>query len=113
MVLGYLHSASLKDHSRYLGGRKKLPLHPPTEPTREDTIFAALQRAVPKPRAQEERKNAWISATTWRLLNKRVFARRDLAKYQALIRRLGRAIRESLRTDRKWRDEESGAEVEY
>ena len=52
MVLGCLHSASLKEHVRYLRGRKNLPLLPSTEPTREDTIFAALQRAVPKPRAR-------------------------------------------------------------
>ena len=28
MVLGCLHSASLREHARYLGGRKCLPLHP-------------------------------------------------------------------------------------
>ena len=43
LVLGCLHSASLKEHTRYLGGRKKLPLRSPTEPTREDKIFAALR----------------------------------------------------------------------
>ena len=101
MVLGCLHSASLKEHARYLRGRKKPPLRPPTEPTRENTIFADLQRANPKPRAQEARKNAWISATMWRLVDERVSTRRDLEKYQALVRRLGRAIRMSLRTDRK------------
>ena len=109
MVLGCLHSASLKDHTRYLGGRKKIPLHPPTEPTMEDTIFADLRRAVPKPRDQEARKNAWILATMWRLVDERVSARRDIAKYQALIRRLGHAIRASLRTDRKrWAEEAGG-----
>ena len=112
MVLGCLHSASLKDHTRYLGGRKKIPLHPPTEPTMEDTIFADLRRAVPKPRAQEARKNAWILATMWRLVNDRVSALQDLSKCQALIRRMGRVIRVSLRTDRKWRSEEAWSEVE-
>ena len=58
-----LHSASLRENERYLGGRKRLPLLPPTDPTREERIFAALRRAVPKPQAQDERKNAWISAT--------------------------------------------------
>ena len=48
MVLGCLISASLREHVRYLGGRKRLPLRPPTEPTREDRIFAALRRAVLK-----------------------------------------------------------------
>ena len=74
MVMGCLHSAYLKEHARYLRGRKKPPLRPPTEPKREDTIFAALRRAVAKPRAQEARKNAWISATTWTLVDKRVSA---------------------------------------
>ena len=50
--------------------------------------------------------------TTWRLVDERVSARRDIAKYQALIRRLGHAIRASLRTDRKRWAEEAGAEVE-
>ena len=112
MVLGCLHSASLKEHARYLGGRKRLSLCPPTELTREDTIIASLRRAVPKLQAREARKNAWISATTWRLVDERVSARRDIAKDRALILRLGRAIRASLRTDRKRRAEEAGAEVE-
>ena len=42
MVLGCLHSASLREHTRYLGECKRLPLLPPTAPTREDRIFAAL-----------------------------------------------------------------------
>ena len=85
MVLGCLISASLREHVRYLGGRKRLPLRPPTEPTREDRIFAALRRAILKLRAREARKNAWISAATWRLVHERVSVHRDIAKYQALI----------------------------
>ena len=106
LVIGCLHIASLKEHSRYLGGRKKLPLLPPKEPTREDTIFTALRRAVPKPRVREARKNEWISAATWRLVNERVSARRDPKKDQTLIRKLGRAIRASMATDRRRRAEE-------
>ena len=49
MVLGCLHSASLEEHVRYLGGCKKIPLCPPTEPTREDTISAALRGTVTRP----------------------------------------------------------------
>ena len=109
MVLGCLHSASLRENARYLEGRKRLPLCPLTEPTREYIIFAALRRAVPKTQAQEAQKNAWILETTWILVDKRVSARRDIAKDQALIRRLGRTIRESLRKDRKRRTEKAGA----
>ena len=112
MVLGCLHSASLREHARYLGGRKRLPLCPLTEPTREDRIFADLWRDVPKPRAQEVGKKSWILTTMWRLVNERVSARRDIAKEQSLIRRSGRAIRASLRKNRKRRAEEAGAEVE-
>ena len=48
MVLGCLNRAPLREHARYLGGCKCLPLRPPTSPMREDGIFAALRRAVPK-----------------------------------------------------------------
>ena len=112
MVLGCLHSASLKEHARYIGGRKNLTLCPLTKPMRQDTISAALQRAVTKLRAQKAHKNAWILAAMWRIADERVSALRDLAKYQALIQKLGRAIRASLKTDRRWRAEEAGAEVE-
>ena len=101
MVLGCLHSASLKEHMQYLGGRKKLPLRLPTDPVGEDKIFAALRRAVPKAQAREARRHEWILAATWRLVDERVSARRDTAKGQTIIRRLGRAIKESLTTDRR------------
>ena len=51
-------------------------------------------------------------AATWRFVDKRVSARRDLAKDQTLIWRLGRAIRAILTTDRKRQAEEEGAKVE-
>ena len=57
MVLGCLHSAPEREHTKYLTGRKRLPLQTPADPTREDGIFAALRRAVPKPHARERRKN--------------------------------------------------------
>ena len=112
LVLGCLHRSSLKKHSRYLRGQKKLPLRPPTEPAREDSIFAALRRAIPKTRARESWKNEWISAATWILVDERVSVRRDTAKYYTPIKRLGRAIRESMTTDRRRRAEEAGTEVE-
>ena len=77
MVFGCLPSAPLSATKRYLGGRKRWPVRPPTEPSRMDTLFAALRRAVPKKALQETRKNAWILAETWRLINERVSTRRD------------------------------------
>ena len=92
MVLGCLPSASLTEHKQYLGVQKKLPLKPPTETTREYEVFAALRRAVPKVRVREARINEWILMGTWRLVDERVSARRDMAKGQAIRRRMGRAI---------------------
>ena len=65
-----------------------------------------------KLQAQEARKNAWIMAATWKLVGERVSARWYLEKDQTLIRRLGRAIRASLTTDRRRQEEKAGAEVE-
>ena len=58
MVLGCLHRSPLREHSRYLGGRRRLPFRPPTDLTREDGIFAALRRAVPNRLARDAMKNA-------------------------------------------------------
>ena len=112
MVLCCLPSASLTEHKRHLGGRKRWPARPPTKPTRADKLFAALRGAVPKAQPRAARRNAWISKETWRLVDKRVSARRDPRKGQALKRQLWRAVKEILAADRKRRAEEVGAEVE-
>ena len=78
----------------------------------EGQIFADLRRAVPKARAREARRNEWISAATWRLVDERVSVRRDPAKGQTITRILGRAIKASLTTDRRRQAEEEGEEVE-
>ena len=52
MVLGCLRSANKREHTKYLTGRKQLPLLPPSNPMREDRIFAALRRVAPKPHAR-------------------------------------------------------------
>ena len=87
-------------------------MKPLTNPMREDGVFTALRRAVPKARVGEARRNKWISTETWRLVNKRVSARRDPVKGQAIKRRLGRAIKASLAADRRRCAYEAGAEVE-
>ena len=92
-------------------GRRKIPLRPPTEPTREDGIFAALRRAVPKPHVRDRHKKAWISEKMCRLINKRVSAQRGTGACMR-IWRLGCAIRASLQGDRKWRVDTVGKGVE-
>ena len=107
MVVGFLRRAPIGEHTCYIMGRRKMPLRPPMEPTREDGIFAALQREVPKPHARDRHKNVWISEETWRLVDERVSARRGTGA-RMRIRRLGRAIRASLQGDRKRRLETAG-----
>ena len=69
LVLGFLSSAPLREHSKYLWRSKRIPLRPPTTPTREDGLFATLRRAVPKPKAWDARENVWISEATWKLVD--------------------------------------------
>ena len=88
-----------------------MPLIPPREPTREDTLFGDLRRAVPKPHKREQHRNAWISDETWKLVDERVLARRR-PRVQARLRRLGRAVKASLKGDRRRRVEEAGKAVE-
>ena len=85
LVLGCIRSAPLREHTKYLGRRTRLPLQPPTIPTREYGLFAALRRATTKPKAREARKNVWILADMWRLVDKRVSTRWDPARDQAHI----------------------------
>ena len=63
-----------------MGGARAPPLRPLTAITREGGLFAALRRAIPKTKDQEERKNTLISLDTWRLVNKRVSMRRGTAR---------------------------------
>ena len=112
LVLGCLRSSPLREHLEYLGRCKRLPFRPPTTLTKEDKLFASLRRSTPKPKAREARKNAWISETTWRLVDDRVSARWDPARYQSLVWRLGCAISASFKGDRRRRVEEMCEEVE-
>ena len=61
---------------------------------------------------REAIRNAWISETTWRLIDERISARRDPRYGQAFTRRLRKEIKKSLAEDRRRRADEAGAEVE-
>ena len=99
------------EHKRYLGGRKRWPVRPPKEPTRTDQLFAALRRAVPKAQLREARRNAWISESTWILIDERVSAQRDTQYGQAFKQRLGKEVQKSLTTDRRLQADKAGTEA--
>ena len=56
-------------------------------------------------------KNALILEAMWKLVDKRVSACQDRAKYQSLIWMLGRTIAAILKGDRRRRAEEAEAEL--
>ena len=85
MALGCLPGAPLETTRRYQGGRKRWPVRPPAEPSRTDTLFAALRRALPKPAPREARQNAWISAETWRLVDGAYIAPEDEGTMETVI----------------------------
>ena len=50
LILGCLHSATLKEHAKYLRRSMRIPLRPLTTPTRKDGLFTALRQAIPNPK---------------------------------------------------------------
>ena len=90
MVIGRLYSASLMEHSRYLGRRMRITLQPPVRQTRTraEKIFADLRRAALKPDKQAMRQNLWILAEIWRIVDERVSMRREPGRDQRKLRRL-------------------------
>ena len=82
MVVGCLHGASPREHSHYLGCSTHLPLRLPGRQTRTRAhkLFAEFWRVVLKPNKWTARHNSWISAETWRLVNKRVSTRQEPGK---------------------------------
>ena len=111
MVVGQLWGGTARYHVRYIKGRRRLPLLPPKESKREDKLFGDLRRAMPKPHEQENHRNVWVSNETWRFVNERVSARRR-KRVRATLRRLGRAVRASLKGYRRRRVEDAGKAVE-
>ena len=39
MVMGLLQGGTVREHIRYIAGRQRVPLTPPKQPTREDSLF--------------------------------------------------------------------------
>ena len=111
MVVGLLRGVRTREHIRYIAGRQRIPLTPPKQPMREDTLFGDLRRAMPKPHMREQHRNAWISEETWKLVDERVTVRRE-PRAKTAMQRLGRAIQASLKGDRRRRVEEAGTAVE-
>ena len=74
-ILGCICIATLRELIKYLKRRMQITLQTLTTPIREDVLFVALRRTIPKPKLQEARNNVWILEAMWRLVDTRVSAR--------------------------------------
>ena len=125
MILGCLHSTTLRAQSKCLGRRTQLPIRPPTTPKREywlfsallreipkttpmgeDGLFTALRRAISKTKARESRNNVWMLEDIWRLVVMIVSMRQDPARNQGLLQHLSHQITARLK-EYNWRQMET------
>ena len=96
-------------HARYLKRRLFFRPRIPRPFTRVDTLFETLLQHRKQPSTKEQRDRSWISAATWRLIDRR-----------AALHRLGgtvdndlhKAIRRSLRKDRRARARRTSEEIQ-
>ena len=107
-------SGESKTLRRYRRKRTRFPLRmarfgPRTE---LEGAFETLVEAVQPQTVRERPRASWISAATWKLVDKRTALRREDNLPQAAARVLGRAIKASLKEDRKKRAEKAATEVE-
>ena len=98
---------------RYRRGIAKFPIQLPKggPRTRSKALVEQLQEAGIAPESRDRVKNAWIRPGTWSLIDKRAAIRRAGNLNQAVGRRLGRAIKSSLKADRIERARKVGEEI--
>jgi exonuclease III len=114
MVLGKIRSAKLNENRAYMRGRKSFPLRiPSARPLKKaECLFEDLRLSAEKQETETRRVASWISAETWGLVDTRTALRRDVLHDRAAIRCLNRAVKASLKADRKRRVEVAGDKVE-
>ena len=88
------------------------PLRPPTTPTREYGLFVDLRLMIPKPKAQEAKKNTWILAYTKRLVYTKVSTHHDPTRNQRLVQRLSHQVAASLKADQQRWVKTAGGKIE-
>ena len=101
-----LLSSNRRQHLAYQRARKRFPLQPPKggPMTRADALFQALKLNITPPtRAERRARRAWISATTWNLVDQRSAMQKVVNNVRAEVWRLSRHIHQAFRVDRKAR----------
>ena len=114
MILAKLLSAPQRQNRSYLNGRTRFPLKVPKwgPMTRADALFQGLKECMAKPTHAQRERRAWISDSTWQLVDRRRNLMRQPHHAQAEARRLRRQIRKAFEADRNLRTAAAGAAIE-
>ena len=103
MVIGCLRYTSPRKQLCFPGHMIHLSLQLPVRHmrTRADKIFSELGRLFSKADKRVARHNSWISAETWRIVDKRDSSMRVRGRNLRRLRRLGQTSRASLKQYRR------------
>jgi hypothetical protein len=97
LILGEFLSEPLRENRRYLGGRRRFPLHATAPVSEVEKLFADIQAACADPIPPERPpRPSWISSETWNLIDHRAERRRQSDFSDTESSRLNRRIRKAL-----------------
>ena len=113
-IVAQIYSGCGKDMQQYRRNRQRFPITLPRNGPRTEleSWFEELQSDCEAPPIRERPANAWISQSTWALVDRRASMRKSGALSQQYSRILGRRIRQSLKADRAARAANVADEVE-
>ena len=102
-LVATLRVGNPREHRRYVRGRERFPLPPPTleQSSEADLLLSTLRENRTKRGTGNGRRQSWISEETWSWIDAKAMARRrgDSAE----LRRLKPLVKRGLRRDRKAR----------
>jgi len=113
-IVAQIYSGCGRDMQQYRRNRQRFPITLPRNGPRTEleSWFEELQSDCEAPPIRECPANAWISQSTWALVDRRASMRKSGALSQQYSRILGRRIRQSLKADRATRAANVADEVE-
>ena len=113
-IVAQIYSGCGRDMQQYRCNRQHFPITLPRNGPRTEleSLFEELQSDCEAPPVRDRPANAWISQSTWSLVDRRASMRKSGALSQQYSRILGRRIRKSLKEDRALRAANVADEVE-
>ena len=113
-IVARISSGCRRDMQQYRRNRQHFPITLPRNGPRTEleSLFEELQSDCEAPPIRDRPANAWISQSTWSLVDRRASMRKSGTLSQQYSRILGRSIRQSLKDDRALRAANVADEVE-